>query len=156
MNIFIDNHRLVLEKMIETKVDFILIGGYAVNYHGYNRTTADMDVWIQPKNENKKLLLRALAELGFDHEGIATIDTWNFEKPQLFSIFEQPLQTEFMTHISGVQYEEAKALMIRADIDGITIPVIHFNNLIQNKKASGRPKDIADVEQLERIRLLKR
>jgi predicted nucleotidyltransferase len=156
MNIFIDNHRLVLEKMIETKVDFILIGGYAVNYHGYNRTTADMDVWIQPKNENKKLLLRALAELDFDHEGIATIDTWNFEKPQLFSIFEQPLQTEFMTHISGVQYEEAKALMIRADIDGITIPVIHFNNLIQNKKASGRPKDIADVEQLERIRLLKR
>jgi len=156
MNIFIDNHRLVLEKMIETKVDFILIGGYAVNYHGYNRTTADMDVWIQPKNENKKLLLRALAELDFDDAGIATIDTWDFEKPQLFSIFEKPLQTEFMTHISGVQYEDAKALMIRVDIDGITIPVIHFNNLIQNKKASGRPKDIADVEQLERIRLLKK
>ena len=87
MNIFIDQHRQVLEMLIDNKVDFMLIGGYAVNFHGYNRTTADMDVWIQPGNQNKLLLLKALAALGFDDEGIATINGWDFENPQLFSIF---------------------------------------------------------------------
>ena len=151
MDIFIAEHRQVLEMLIDNKVDFMLIGGYAVNFHGYNRTTADMDVWIQPGNQNKLLLLKALAALGFDDEGIATINGWDFENPQLFSIFEQPLQTEFMTHISGVKYEEAKALVVTADIDGIALPVIHINSLIQNKKASGRLKDLADAEQLEKI-----
>ena len=56
-----------------------------------------------------------------------------------------------MTHISGVKYEEAKALVVTADIDGIALPVIHINSLIQNKKASGRLKDLADAEQLEKI-----
>lgn len=101
-------------------------------------------------------MLQALAALGFDDDGIATINSWNVEKPQLFSIFEQPLQTEFMTHISGVKYAAAKAQVIMAQIDGITLPVIHINNLIQNKKAWGRKKDIADAEQLEKIILLKK
>ena len=151
MNLFIDDHRLVLEKLIEKGVDFILIGGYAVNYHGYNRTTADMDVWIKPDNENKLLLAEALSTLNFREEDIAIIRTWDFEKPQKFTVFPEPFYAEFMTHISGIKYPEAKSLVIQAEIDGITLPIIHLNSLLQNKKATGRKKDLADVEYLERI-----
>lgn len=155
MNIFLDAHKQVLQKLVEQKVEFILIGGYAVNYHGYNRTTGDMDIWLMPDNNNKLKLLGVLVSLGFDEVGINTIKGWSFEEPQLFSIFEKPFQTEFITHISGVKYKEAIDHIIKAEIDGLIIPVIHVNNLIQNKKASGRLKDLSDVEYLEKILELK-
>lgn len=151
MNIFLDSHKLVLQKLITKKVDFILIGGYAVNFHGYNRATGDMDIWVKPDNNNKLLLLEALSELDFDEDGISIIVKWNFELPQLFSIFEKPFQTEFMTHISGIQYSEVRPAVIEADIDGLAFPVIHINGLIKNKKASGRTRDLADAEYLEKI-----
>lgn len=155
MNIFIENHRMVLKKMIEKKVDFMLIGGYAVNYYGYNRVTGDMDIWIKPTNNNKLLLLDAMAAMGFDEVGMNTIKNWDFTTAQIFNIFEKPQQTEFMTHISGVKYDEAKPTAIQANIDGLAIPLIHIQSLIKNKKASGRSKDLTDAEELEKILHLK-
>jgi predicted nucleotidyltransferase len=155
MNIFLDAHRAVLQKLIEKKVDFMLIGGYAVNYYGYNRATADMDVWINPDNNNKLLLLDALAALNFDEEGLAAIRSWNFEKPQKFHVFQKPFQTEFMTHISGIKYHDAKETAVKTDIDGLMLTVIHINSLIQNKRSTGRTKDLADAEYLEKIMALK-
>ena len=155
MNIFIENHRMVLKKMIEKKVDFMLIGGYAVNYYGYNRVTGDMDIWIKPTNNNKLLLLDAMAAMGFDEEGMNTIKNWDFTTAQLFNIFEKPQQTEFMTHISGVKYDEAKPTALQANIDGLAIPLIHIQSLIKNKKASGRLKDLTDAAELEKILHLK-
>ena len=151
MNIFLDAHRVVLQKLIEKNVDFILIGGYAVNFYGYNRTTADLDVWIQPDNTNKLLLLEALSSLDFDKEDMELIKTWNFEKPQKFHVFEKPFQTEFMTHISGIKYHEAKEVAIKTGIDGLLLPIIHINSLLQNKRSTGRSKDLADAEYLEKI-----
>ena len=155
MNIFIENHRMVLKKMIEKKVDFMLIGGYAVNYYGYNRVTGDLDIWIRPDNSNKLLLLDAIAAMDFDEEGINAIKSWDFTTAQIFNIFEKPQQTEFMTHISGVKYDEAKPTAIQANIDGLAIPLIHIQSLIKNKKASGRNKDLTDAEELEKILHLK-
>ena len=155
MNIFIETHRMVLKKMIEKNVDFMLIGGYAVNYYGYNRVTGDMDIWIKPDNSNKLLLLDAMAAMDFDEEGINTIKSWDFTTAQIFNIFEKPQQTEFMTHISGIKYSETKQTAIQADIDGFAIPLIHIESLIKNKKASGRSKDLTDAEELEKILHLK-
>ena len=138
MNIFIEDYRLVLKKLFEHKVDYMLIGGYAVNIYGYNRVTGDMDIWIKPDNNNKLLLLDAMAAMDFDEAGINTIKNWDFTTPQIFNIFEKPQQTEFMTHISGIKYEEAKLTAIEANVDGLPIPLIHIQNLIINKKASGR------------------
>ena len=87
----------------------------------------------------------------FREEDIAIIRKWDFEKPQKFTVFPEPFYAEFMTHISGIKYTEAKSLVIQAEIDGITLPIIHLNSLLQNKKATGRKKDLADVEYLERI-----
>jgi len=157
MNILYGEHRLVLETLLQHRVDFMLIGGYAVNYYGYNRVTGDMDIWLKPGNENKELLLAALLKLGFDEEGIATIRSWDFNQPQKFSIGNdgRPDRTEFMTHISGVRYEDASLLQLTANIDELALPIIHYNSLIQNKKSTDRIKDAADVEYLERIMHLK-
>lgn len=155
MNIFLEIHRLTLEKLVEKKVDFMLVGGYAVNYHGYNRVTGDMDLWVRPDNENKHLLLAALRDLDFDEEGMAEVKSWDFTTPKLFKIWPEPFQTEFMTHISGVTYSVAKGTAIHADFDGLIIPVIHIQNLIINKKATNRLKDQADVEYLQKIQDLK-
>jgi hypothetical protein len=155
MNIFYTDHRLILQKMIDNKVDFILVGGYAVIYHGYDRLTGDMDIWIRPDNENKKPLLLALKELEYDEEGISVIDNWDFTKPQLFHIGNKPDLTDFMTHISGVHYETAKQNAIQANIEGLEFFIIHINNLIENKQASGRLKDLADVEYLQKILAMK-
>jgi len=151
MNIFYDEHRLILKKLLDNKVDFILVGGYAVIYHGYDRLTGDMDIWLKPDNDNKNLLLAALQELGFDEEGLGVIEKWDFTKPQLFHIGNKPDLTDFMTYLSGIKYETAKQNAINANIDGLNFDVIHLNNLLENKKASGRLKDLTDVEHLQKV-----
>ena len=155
MNILYNEHWLVLQKMLDKKVNFILVGGYAVNYYGYNRVTGDMDIWVKPDNNNKKLLVTALHELGFDKQGLAIIEGWDFTNPQLFHIGNKPDLTDFMTHIAGVTYETAKQNAIHANIDGLNLNIIHLNNLIENKKATGRLKDLTDVEYLQKILHLK-
>lgn len=158
MYIFYKEHRIILEALLRNQVDFILVGGYAVNYYGYNRITGDMDIWIKPDNENKERLLQSLSSLGFDDEGISIIRSWDFTKPQKFHIGNDKLpdKTEFMTHISGIKYAEADEKKIKAKLDNIELPIIYYHYLIQNKKATGRLKDSADVEYLEKIMLLKK
>lgn len=151
MNIFSEDNKLLLKKIADKKVDFMLVGGYAVIYHGYNRLTGDVDIWIKPNNDNKRLLLDALSELGFDDRGIVIINEWDFTKAQIFHIGKIPDKTEFMTYISGVKYDTAKPNAILANLDGIDVYIIHLNNLIENKKASGRLKDLADVEHLQKV-----
>ncbi len=156
MTVFFDEHRLILSKLLAMKVDFMLIGGYAVIYHGYNRLTGDMDIWVCPDNGNKLLLIKALEQLGFDKTGLATIRSWDFTQPQVFHIGKMPERTDFMTHIAGVQYNDAKTTAIQTEIDGLPLNIIHINSLIQNKKASGRTKDLADAEYLEKIARLRK
>ncbi len=155
MNIFSEENRLILQKMSDKQVNFMLVGGHAVIYHGYNRLTGDMDIWLKPDNDNKKLLLETLNELGFDDEGIAIINSWDFTKMQIFHIGKIPDKTEFMTYISGVEYTTAKPNAILANLDGVSLYIIHLNNLIENKQATGRLKDLADVEHLQKILILK-
>ncbi len=157
MNIFFQEHQQILNALLKHQVSFMLIGGYAVNYYGYNRVTGDMDIWLEPTNENKEKLLQALTALGFDDEGISIIQHWDFNLPQKFNIGseEQPDKTEFMTHISGVVYQLANESKIYANIDGLQLPIIHYNSLIKNKRSTGRTKDAADVEYLEKIMHLK-
>jgi len=70
MNIFHDDHLEIIKELLENQVSFLLIGGYAVIYHGYNRTTGDMDLWLEPSNQNKYKVIEALEKLGFEQEGL--------------------------------------------------------------------------------------
>lgn len=156
MNVFFDEHKLILKTLISHEVEFMMVGGYAVIYHGYNRVTGDMDIWLKPDNDNKLKLIKSLTALGFDEAGIKTIQTWDFTKPQLFYIGKVPERTDFMTFISGVEYPEAFRHAIHTEVDNISLTIIHINNLIQNKLSSGRFKDLADVEYLSEILNLNR
>lgn len=155
MNLLLDSHREVLHSLIKHQVEFILVGGYAVNYYGYQRMTGDLDLWLAPDNGNKLRLLKALKELGFDEEGIDHISGWDFERMQLFSILERPFQVEFMTQISGLHFQESYPQAKQVDLDGLKFRLIQYQDLIKNKQSSGRPKDLLDVDELEKIRKLR-
>lgn len=151
MNFFTDVHQAWLKRLIENKVDFIVVGGYSVVFHGYKRTTGDVDVWLKPSNENKDRLLKALAEDDFEDEDLAHVASLDFRKHIAFSVGDEPERIDFMTYIAQVAYDEADKLRILADIDGISIPFLHINHLVLSKFNTGRSKDQADVQMLQKI-----
>ncbi len=152
MNIFIEGHLAILKTLIEHKVNFMLVGGYAVIFHGYRRTTGDLDLWLEPDNENKNRLHKALTGKGFEKEGLDMLLQADFTKHLVFSIGMEPQKIDFLTHVNLVSYPEADSQKVMAAIDGISLPIIHLNHLYLTKINTGRPQDKTDVETLQRIR----
>ena len=127
-------------------VQYLLIGGYAVGYHGYPRATADMDIWIAINKTNAKKLVRVLQDFGFDQEEIN--EDLFLQKSKIFRMGNPPIRIELLTTISGVTFSSCYKSRIEDEIDGITIKIINLENLKTNKKASARHKDLDDVNHL--------
>src|SRR5688572_23198786 len=127
MNIFLANHLEIIKVLLETEVSFLLIGGYAVIYHGYNRTTGDMDLWLEPSNQNKYKVIEALEKLGFEQEGLEKLAEMDFTKHFAFSIGEDPQRIDFITYINQVSFTAANRNKIEFEFEGISIPVININ-----------------------------
>src|SRR5690606_3509293 len=152
MDIFIEEHRQMLFALKANDVRFMLIGGYAVIYHGYARTTNDMDIWIDTGRDNQLKLANAFRDFGIEEEGIAEFKKLDFTAPQqLFSTGTAPRTIEFLTIVSNVNFDEAYEQAEHLKIGEVYIPVIHYNQLILSKITSDRLKDKADVEELQRI-----
>lgn len=135
-----------LKSLNEKKVEYLLIGGYAVGYYGYVRATADMDCWIACTEENAAKTLAALREFGFDLPD-STRET--FLKPDSVArMGVPPFRIELLTSISGVSFDVCYAERVIDTIDGVTVPIISLRHLKINKKASARLKDLADLENL--------
>ncbi len=156
MNILLDEHKVILIKLLQSKVDFILIGGYAVIYHGYGRTTGDMDVWLRPDNGNRDKLVPVLESLGVLSEDIVQIKSVDFTQALAFHIDEPPRRVDFLTKIVGLTYEEADKKKVFLPLGNFQVAVLHLDDLIVNKLISGRAKDKADVEELQKIMRLKK
>ncbi|HEX5171443.1 MAG TPA: nucleotidyltransferase [Cyclobacteriaceae bacterium] len=156
MNIFLEPHKHMLTRLIEFNVDFILVGGYAVNYHGYNRATGDMDIWLRPDNSNRQAFLELLKADGFDENSLSHVSQIDFTKAVAFHVGEKPLQIDFLTKLSGVKYDEVLQKKETFHLDNIKIPVIHLDDLIVSKIATGRLRDKNDVEELQKILRLKK
>lgn len=151
------NFEEILTLFKKHTVSFMLAGGYAVNFHGYNRSTGDLDVWIQPAEENKKKIIAALKDAGFSSPGIEQINNLDFTKPFSFKIGLEPIDIDIFNHITGVKYEEAdKNKIPYAYSDNLTVHYISIRDLIVNKMLTGRPKDKVDVEYLQKIEQLKK
>ena len=155
MNIFDVYTHEVLEKCINNKVQFLIVGGYAVNFHGFERTTGDIDLWLKPDNENKTIVIKALKDLGIEKDILFKLDQMDFKKHLVFSDGVAPFKIDFMTYISGVNFEEAYSQKIMTEIDELKVPFIHLNHLIISKIGTGRPKDSIDIDQLQKISKLK-
>jgi len=127
-------------------VDYLLIGGYAVGYYGFPRATADMDIWIAISPHNAASLTAALIAFGFD---VPDLKPGLFlEQNKIVRMGFPPVRIEIMTTIDGVTFEECYAERVIDIIDGIPVPLIGLKHLKRNKKASGRHKDLNDLENL--------
>jgi predicted nucleotidyltransferase len=156
MNIFLESHRNLLEKLLKADVEFLIIGGFAVNYYGYNRTTGDLDIWIKPDNTNRDKLIRVLESMDFNKEGIRTLHQTNFEKVFVFHIWDQPFRVDFITHISGIDFNKAYPAKEIVTLQGLDLPMIDFENLVLSKMTTNRLRDKADVEELQKIARLRK
>jgi hypothetical protein len=129
------------------KVRYLLIGGYAVNYHGYVRATADMDIFVKPDKRNAERLVAALIEFGFDVEELSSGLFLNPDNVIRMGV--PPLRIEIMSSITGVDFEECYENRIVDQLDDVTIHLISLDKLKKNKHAAGRLKDRNDLEHLQ-------
>jgi len=133
-------------------VQYIMVGGLATRLHGYNRTTDDLDVWLQDSLPNRQNFRNAFKELGYGD--YPSIETMQFV-PGWTTFYAAGVELDIMTEMKGLEDEDFDGcyrLSNKANINGITVPFLHINHLIANKKAVNRPKDQLDVIYLEKIR----
>jgi hypothetical protein len=135
-----------LRLLNENKVEYLLIGGYAVGYYGYVRATADMDVWIASNSDNAFKVLTALREFGFDLPE-STKELF-LQSDNVARMGVPPFRIEMLTSISGVGFEECYGERVIDTVDDVEVPIISLRHLKVNKKASGRLKDLTDLEHL--------
>jgi hypothetical protein len=127
-------------------VEYLLVGGYAVGIHGYIRATNDLDVWVKISLDNARRIDRALREFGF-HVASLTPELFLTEN-NVVRMGVPPMRVEILTTISGVEFESCYRERILVGIDDVPVPVISLVRLRENKKAAGRAKDLADLENL--------
>jgi hypothetical protein len=128
------------------QVEYLLIGGYAVGYHGYPRATADMDIWIAISPDNGKKLVTVLKQFGFDVPEL-TPEIFQ-ENNKVIRLGVPPIRIELITTIDGVNFRECYDSKIADEIDGVQINLIDLHHLKINKKVSGRHKDLNDLDHL--------
>jgi predicted nucleotidyltransferase len=132
------------------QVEYLVIGGQAVIFYGYVRNTKALDIWINPTPENAKHVYAAIAAFG-----TMTVDTetdWFAQAGNFFAIGNYPYRIEILTTIPGVAFSECFSRRVEIDIEGVHVPFIQLDDLLQNKRTTGRPQDIADIDVLSRRR----
>ena len=137
-------------------VQYIMVGGFAVNLYGYSRATNDVDLWLKDAKANRINLGKAFEEIGYGEisfENIQFVPGWtNFH-------IGSGIQLDIMTSMKGLEdlsFDECLQMATVAEIMGVKVPFLHINHLITNKKIVNRPKDQTDVIELEKIRQILR
>lgn len=152
INIFISEHIEILKALNDNDVQYLLIGGYAVIIHGYDRTTGDMDIWLSPDNSNKQKLIAAFEALGYEKESLMDLSSSDFKDTVMFFLGVEPFKVDFTNKIAFVSFDEAYKNKMTCKIeDDFFIPVININELVLSKINTGRLKDKADIEELQKI-----
>jgi hypothetical protein len=142
--------RDILSAFCEEKVEFMLVGAYAVAAHGLPRATGDIDLWIRTTAENADRVWAALAKFG---ASLSDLSKKDFTRPDtIVQLGVTPRRIDILTSITGVDYESAQRAKVIIEIEEVKVPVISLSDLIQNKTAVGRPQDTADVARLEELR----
>ena len=152
MDILHDDLFEVWKALHQCDVKFILIGGFAVNLNGYSRFTSDVDLWIKAEKQNRIQLNESLKQIGI-------IVPDGFENSELVPgwssiILPTGIELDLMSSLKGLhanQFDECYHLAPEVLIEKIPVRFLHVNHLLQTKKATGRPQDLIDVEELEKI-----
>ncbi|MCK5305593.1 MAG: hypothetical protein KAJ66_00480 [Candidatus Omnitrophica bacterium] len=137
----------LLELLNSKKIEYLVIGGYAVAFHGHPRATGDLDIWIAISKDNARKTVEALKEFGFNTPQLK--DDLFLEEGKNIRMGNEPLRIEILTSIDGVEFNECYKNKSTVNIDNTEINFISLADLKKNKKASGRLQDLADIENLE-------
>jgi len=144
---FSQDFREFIELLIKHKAEYLIVGGYAVGVHGHPRYTGDLDIWLNPSEQNASLILNAVNEFGFSTYGLTRSD---FTKPgNVVQLGYPPLRIDLLTEIDGVTFEECYRNRKIVIIEDLEVNFIGYTDLLKNKKESGRPRDIDDIDNLK-------
>jgi len=144
------DYKDMLRALAEENVRFLLVGAYAMAVHGYLRTTTDIDIWVMPSSDNADAVLRAAKRFGAPLHEVTKSD---FERDDtVFQIGVAPRRIDILTGLSGLEFEAAFQRSVETDLDGVPVRVLSVDDLIQNKRAAGRMRDLADAEAMEALR----
>jgi hypothetical protein len=137
-------------------VRYIMVGGFATRFHGFNRNTDDIDIWLEDSIENRKNLRQSFIALGYGD--FPSLETMEFVPGWTSFYIGNMIELDIMTKMKGLEdytFDECINIASIADLDGIIVPFLHINQLITNKKAVNRPKDQIDVLELEKIKKIR-
>jgi hypothetical protein len=140
----------MLHALSDEKVKFLLVGAYALAAHGYPRATMDIDIWVMPTPQNADAVLRALRRFGAPLHNLTKEDLQ--KDGTIFQIGVAPRRIDIITAASGLQFEETYGRSLSVNIEGIEVHIPSLDDLIHNKRALGRTKDLADVEALQSLK----
>ena len=136
----------MLSALSEAGADFLIVGAHAVAVHGFPRATGDLDIWVRATPDNASRVWAALANFGAPLGDLSIAD---LSSPSIvFQMGLPPARIDILTGITGVAFEQAWPRRIVARVDSIDLPVLGREDLLVNKRATGRPKDLADVDAL--------
>jgi len=135
-----------LQLLNSNGVEYLVVGGYAVGYHGYPRATVDLDVWIAVHRDNAERLVQTLKAFGFDLPELS--EGLFLEPDKVTRLGDPPLRIELLTNLSGVDFEECYAARDTVTIDQVPVSFIGLEHLKLNKEAAARFKDLNDLEHL--------
>jgi hypothetical protein len=144
--------RDLLQSLCEERVAFLVVGAYAVAYHGHPRTTGDMDIWVHATPDNAGRTWRALARFGAPLQALG-VTQQDFERPDMVvQIGVAPRRIDLLTGISGVRFADAWTQRVEVPWGGHQVAFLGLEDLLKNKRSTGRAKDSLDAEELERRR----
>lgn len=126
---------------------FLIVGGYAVAFHGHPRYTGDLDVWVAAEGDNADAVMAALEDFGLGGLGVDREDL--MVPARVIQLGYPPLRIDLITSIDGVDFEGAFQRRVEVEIDGLSLPFLSLDDLRVNKRASARPQDLADIAALE-------
>jgi predicted nucleotidyltransferase len=138
-----------LELLDKHKVEYLLVGGYAVVLHGYNRSTGDMDIWVHKSEENYNKLQNVYSDFA---ASMFSKDDFLSNDFNVWSMGKEPVKIEIITDIIGLVFQTSIENCKWYELNNIKVPFIDLEDLIKTKKASGRYKDLADIEQLKKLK----
>jgi len=128
------------------KVEYMIVGGYALAYHGAPRYTGDIDIYVKPDSQNAELIMKALADFGFGSVGLTVED---FENPdKVIQLGVPPVRIDIITSISGILWKDAYLGCVDEKYGDVPVKYIGLNEFIINKRTTGRKKDLSDLEAL--------
>jgi hypothetical protein len=155
MDVFDEEILAFWRQLDQQNVRYIMLGGFATNFHGYSRATDDMDLWLEDTLENRKKLRQAIKNHGSGDyeplERVQFIPGWT--EVRLLSGFKLDLMTT-VKGLESLTFAEYYNMAVVAEIEGVPVRFLHYNHLIESKKAANRLKDQLDVQELEKIRRL--